>query len=113
MTTIPRSGQLDKRVTFRRCIDAAAGAFGIERSHADELRTWARKQNTSPAVYSSSVQTGDALTHEFTIRRRRSLQIGDGWEVVHGMTVYRVKRVLELAGGDYMLYQCGELGHGK
>lgn len=106
-----QAGRLDKRVTVRRCVDSAQGAFGIVRSHDDELHCWARVDNVRPGVYHGSVQSGDTVTHEITLRARKGRVFGPQWEVVQGKRVYRVKRLLD-PDPLFTVLLCEELNHG-
>lgn len=76
-----------------------------------EIPTRARIDAVGGSVYLGSVQVGEAVTHYLYIRTRKNITAE--WEVVHGATVYRVRRVAPLNDQpEFMRLDCEELRNG-
>ncbi|WWZ14855.1 phage head closure protein [Pseudomonas chlororaphis] len=70
--------------------------MGLESVFNDERPRWAKIEPVGTAVYANGVQTDNKLTHRITLRLLRG--ITDAHEVVHGGTIYRVRRSADLNG---------------
>lgn len=92
----PGAGDLNRRVTLRLRTDfpAAGGDLGSEFS--EQRSRWAHIEPVGSVVYSAGVQADNIVTHRITLRYLPG--ITDAHEVVHGQTVYRVRRVTDLGG---------------
>lgn len=92
----PGAGELNRRVLIRRRTDLPAPDMGLDSVFSDERPRWAKIEPVGTAVYSNGLQTDNKLTHRITLRLVQG--VSDAHEVVHGSTVYRVKRSADLNG---------------
>lgn len=97
--SIPRAGELNRRVTLREKKDIPDDDSGLTTSYTGSP-AWAKIEPVGTAVYAAGVQTDNRITHRVTLRYRPG--ITDAWEVVATVAgvevVYRVRRVTDLNG---------------
>ena len=92
----PGSGELNRRVTLRHRTDLPADDMGLSATYDTQMARWAAIVPVGTATYNGGLQTDNKITHRVTVRYIAG--IGEGWELVHGATVYRVKRGAPLGG---------------
>jgi SPP1 family predicted phage head-tail adaptor len=92
----PGAGELNRRVLIRLRTDLPAVDMGLDSVFTDERPRWAKIEPVGTAVYAAGVQTDNKLTHRITLRLLKG--VTDAHEVVHGDTIYRVKRSADLNG---------------
>ena len=92
----PGAGKLNKRITVRERIDHPVGDSEIEEGYSAQFKRWASIEPVGTGVYSGSVQTDTRITHRVIMRYLPG--VTDSHEVVHGSTVYRVRRSTAMKG---------------
>lgn len=108
----PGAGELNRRVTIRRRLDLPAADLGLDQTFPETRKRWAKITPAGAATYAGSAQIGDLITHRVIIRYLDG--ITDAHEVVHGVRVYRVKRVTDMNGGHrFTMLDVEELQHGQ
>ncbi len=107
--TEPRAGDLNRHVTLRRRSDSPSDEGGLASQFSEEKKRWARIEPVGTAIYHNSVQTDAKITHRITLRYLGVLPID--FEVVHGATVYRVRRATDMNGRHkFTVLEVEELG---
>ena len=108
----PHSGELNRRITLRLRSDAPASDMGLEPVFSEPRKRWAKIEPVGTAIYAHGVQTDNKLTHRITLRYHPG--ITDAHEVVHGQTLYRVKRSADLNGAHrFTVLEVEDLGQLK
>ena len=105
----PGASELDRRITIRLRQDAPASDMGLEPIFTDEKQRWARIQPVGSAVYSAGLQIDAKITHRVTFYYLKG--VSDAHEVLHGATLYRVRRVTDMNGNRrFTVLEVEELG---
>ncbi|WP_339506409.1 phage head closure protein [Pseudomonas sp. EA_15y_Pfl1_P102] len=105
----PSAGELDRRITLRLRSDTPAPDLGLDSLFTDQKRRWAKIEPVGTAVYANGVQTEVKITHRVILYYLKGMS--DAHEVVHGGSIYRVKRVADMNGTRrYTLLEVEELG---
>lgn len=105
----PSAGELDRRITLRLRTDIPALDQGLDSLFTDQKRRWAKIEPVGTAVYANAVQTELKVTHRVTFYYLKGMS--DSHEVVHGSTIYRVRRVADMNGTRrFTLLEVEELG---
>ncbi|WP_042956586.1 phage head closure protein [Pseudomonas brassicacearum] len=105
----PGASELDRRITIRLRQDAPASDMGLEPIFTDEKQRWARIQPVGSAVYSAGLQIDSKITHRVTFYYLKGMS--DAHEVLHGTTLYRVRRVTDMNGNRrFTVLDVEELG---
>lgn len=108
----PHSGELNRRITIRLRADVPAQDMGLASVFSESKNRWAKIEPVGTAIYANSVQTENKLTHRITLRYHPG--ITDAHEVVHGQTLYRVKRSADLNGAHrFTVLEVEDLGQLK
>lgn len=108
----PSAGELDRRITLRLRSDVPASNQGLDSLFTDQKKRWAKIEPVGTAVYANGVQTDVKITHRVTFYYLKGMS--ESHEVVHGSTVYRVRRVTDMNGKRrYTLLEVEELGPEK
>lgn len=92
----PGAGELDRRITVRLCTDVPADDMGLNAVFTEPKQRWARIEPVGTATYAAGVQTDNKVTHRITLRFLAG--ITESHEVLHGKTVYRVRRSADMNG---------------
>jgi len=109
MVREPGASELNRRITIRLRQDAPASDMGLAPIFVDQKERWARIQPVGTAVYSAGVQTDSKITHRITFYFLKG--ISDAHEVLHGTTLYRVRRVTDMNGDRrFTVLEVEELG---
>lgn len=107
----PTLGELDKRITIRRRLDIPAGDMGLEQTFPAARPRWAKIEPVGTAAYAGSVQIEAVVTHRIYVRYLEGVTTAH--EVVHGQTVYRLRRSMHMNGGRrFTALEVEELGNG-
>ena len=105
----PSAGELDRRITLRLRTDTPALDQGLDSLFSDQKKRWAKIEPVGTAVYANGVQTDMKITHRVTFYYLKGMS--ESHEVVHGATVYRVRRVADMNGKRrFTLLEVEELG---
>lgn len=105
----PSAGELDRRITVRLRSDTPASDLGLDSIFTDQKQRWAKIEPVGTAVYATGVQTEDRLTHRVILYYLKGMS--DAHEVVHGGSIYRVKRVADMNGSRrFTVLEVEELG---
>lgn len=105
----PGAGELNRRITLRKRTDAPGADMGLESSFSEQKQRWARIVPVGTVIYNEGLQTDNKVTHRVTLRWLSG--IDSAWEVVHGATVYRVRRAGSMNGElRFLLLDVEELG---
>jgi SPP1 family predicted phage head-tail adaptor len=108
----PHTGELNRRITLRLRSDVPASDMGLEPVFSEPRKRWAKIEPVGTAIYANGVQTDNKLTHRITLRYHPG--ITDEHEIVHGETLYRVKRIADLNGAHrFTVLEVEELGQLK
>lgn len=99
----PTAGELNRRITIKLFTEAADLGFSTTETYTTVFTVWAAVQPVGLAVYQSSQQIDNAITHRFIVRRQPSTlearTITSKHVIEYNGYRYRVKRVAELADG--------------
>jgi SPP1 family predicted phage head-tail adaptor len=94
------AGELNRRVVIKLWADTPDLGFAVTESFTTAFTVWAAVQPVGLAVYQSSMQIDNAITHRFIVRRQASVleakTITNKHVVEYNSYRYRVKRVAEL-----------------
>lgn len=105
----PSAGELDRRITLRLRSDIPAPDQGVDSLFTDQKKRWARIEPVGTAVYAAGVQTDVKTTHRVIFYYLKGMS--EVHEVVHGTTIYRVRRVADMNGSRrFTLLEVEELG---
>lgn len=105
----PSAGELDRRITVRLRSDAPAPDLGLDSVFSDQKKRWAKIEPVGTAVYANGVQTEVKITHRVILYYLKGMS--DAHEVVHGGSIYRVKRVADMNGSRrFTVLEVEELG---
>jgi SPP1 family predicted phage head-tail adaptor len=105
----PSAGELDRRITVRLRADIPAEDQGLDSLFSDQKKRWAKIEPVGTAVYANGVQTDVKITHRVTFYYLKGMS--ESHEVVHGDTIYRVRRVADMNGNRrFTLLEVEELG---
>ncbi|MDR6580053.1 head-tail adaptor protein [Pseudomonas extremaustralis] len=105
----PSAGELDRRILVRLRSDIPAGGLGLDSVFTDQKMRWAKIEPVGTAVYANGVQTDAKITHRVTFYFLKGMS--ESHEVVHGATIYRVRRVADMNGNRrFTLLEVEELG---
>jgi len=105
----PSAGELDRRITLRLRTDIPALDQGLDSLFTDQKSRWAKIEPVGTAVYANGVQTDVKITHRVTFYYLKGMS--ESHEVVHGATIYRVRRVADMNGNRrFTLLEVEELG---
>lgn len=105
----PGAGELNRRVTIRRRTDMPAEDMGLDSVFTEPKRRWAKIEPVGTATYSDGVQTDNKITDRITLRFLAG--VTDAHEVLHGNTVYRIRRSADMNGGHrFTLLEVEEQG---
>jgi len=110
--TEPTAGELDRRVEIRRRTDLPYLDSEVRPDLTDQRKRWAKIEPVGAATYAASVQTEAKVTHRVYLRHIDGITIDN--EVVHGTTVYRVRRSMSMNGAKrFTMLEVEELGDGQ
>lgn len=105
----PSAGELDRRITVRLRSDDPAPDLGLDSVFSDQKNRWAKIEPVGTAVYANGVQTDVKITHRVILYYLKGMS--DAHEVVHGGSIYRVKRVADMNGSRrFTVLEVEELG---
>lgn len=105
----PSAGELDRRITVRLRSDDPAPDLGLDSVFSDQKKWWAKIEPVGTAVYANGVQTDVKITHRVILYYLKGMS--DAHEVVHGGSIYRVKRVADMNGSRrFTVLEVEELG---
>lgn len=105
----PSAGELDRRITVRLRSDDPAPDLGLDSVFSDQKKRWAKIEPVGTAVYANGVQTDVKITHRVILYYLKGMS--DAHEVVHGGSIYRVKRVADMNGSRrFTVLEVEELG---
>lgn len=105
----PSAGELNRRITLRLRADVPASDQGLDSLFTEQKKRWAKIEPVGTAVYAAGIQTDVKLTHRITLYYLKGMS--ESHEVVHGSTVYRVRRVADMNGDHrFTLLEVEELG---
>lgn len=105
----PSAGELDRRITLRLRTDIPAPDQGLDSVFTEQKRRWAKIEPVGTAVYAAGVQTDAKITHRVTFYYLKGMS--ESHEVLHGATIYRVRRVADMNGNRrFTLLEVEELG---
>ncbi len=105
----PSAGELDRRITLRLRSDIPAPDQGLDSLFTDQKKRWAKIEPVGTAVYAAGVQTDVKITHRVIFYYLKGMS--EAHEVVHGATIYRVRRVADMNGSRrFTLLEVEELG---
>lgn len=105
----PSAGELDRRITLRLRTDIPALDQGLESLFTEQKKRWAKIEPVGTAVFANGVQTDMKITHRVIFYFLKGMS--ESHEVVHGATVYRVRRVADMNGNRrFTLLEVEELG---
>ena len=108
----PSAGELNRRITLRLRADVPASDQGLDSLFTEQKKRWAKIEPVGTAVYAAGIQTDAKLTHRITLYYLKGMS--ESHEVVHGSTVYRVRRVADMNGDHrFTLLEVEELGPQK
>lgn len=108
----PGAGELNRRVRVRRRSDLPADNVGLDSVFSDDKQRWAMIVPAGTGVYVDGVQTDNKFTHWITLRFLKG--VTNDHEVVHGSTIYRIKRSADMNGTHrFTLLQVEELGEAQ
>lgn len=108
----PSAGELDRKITIRVRTDDPAGDLGLIPVFTETKRRWAKIEPVGTAVYNAGLQLERKVTHRITMYFLPG--VSEAHEVLHGLTVYRVRRVADMNGSRrYSLLEVEELGPQK
>lgn len=108
----PSAGDLNRRITIRVRADLPADDQGLEPVFTDEKRRWAEIKPVGTAVYNAGLQLERKVTHRITFYLLEG--VSEAHEVLHGQTLYRVRRVADMNGSRrYTVLEVEELGPQK
>lgn len=103
----PSAGELNRRITLRLRTDIPA--LDLDSLFTDQKKRWAKIEPVGTAVYANGVQTDMKVTHRVTFYYLKGMS--ESHEVVHGATIYRVRRVADMNGTRrFTLLEVEELG---
>lgn len=112
MLTLPRIGELNRRVSLRRRTDVPVDEVDGESLYDGNRDRWAKIEPVGTAVYSGSAQLGEAITHRIWLRHIEGMT--DAHEVVYRKSVYRVRRVTDANDARrFTVLEVEELTHGE
>lgn len=107
----PHIGELNRLVQIRRRADQPVDDIEVDSSFPEAVDRWAKIEPVGSVVYAGSVQIDATVTHRVTVRTLAG--VTDHHEVVHGTTIYRVRRVTDLNGARrFTVLDVEELQHG-
>ena len=105
----PSAGELNRRITLRLRTDIPALDQGLDSLFTDQKRRWAKIEPVGTAVYANGVQTDMKVTHRVTFYYLKGMS--ESHEVLHGTTIFRVRRVADMNGNRrFTLLEVEELG---
>lgn len=105
----PSAGELGRRITVRLRSDDPAPDLGLDSVFSDQKKRWAKIEPVGTAVYANGVQTDVKITHRVILYYLKGMS--DAHEVVHGGSIYRVKRVADMNGSRrFTVLEVEELG---
>lgn len=108
----PGAGELSRRVRVRRRSDLPADSIGLDSVFSESKWRWAMIVPAGTGVYVDGIQTDNKFTHWITLRFLKG--VTSDHEVVHGSTLYRVKRSADMNGSHrFTLLQVEELGEAQ
>lgn len=108
----PSAGELERRITLRLRSDMPAPNQGLDSLFTDQKKRWAKIEPVGTAVYTAGVQTDVKITHRVILYYLKGMS--EAHEVVHGATIYRVRRVADMNGNRrFTLLEVEELGPEK
>lgn len=100
--TLPRAGELNRRILIRRWEDVPAGVADLEATYSEEWPCWAKIVPVGSLIYQGSVQTGETVTHRITVRcvkgKTDPVSLSRQRVISCGMHQYLVRRVTDLEG---------------
>ncbi|MBK3431410.1 phage head closure protein [Pseudomonas fluorescens] len=105
----PSAGELDRRITLRLRSDIPSDDLGLDSLFTDQKKRWAKIQPVGTAVYANGIQTDVKITHRVIFYYLKGMS--DSHEVVHGGSIYRVRRVADMNGTRrFTVLEVEELG---
>lgn len=106
----PSAGELKWRLQIRRVTEEPDANFSTRPEYHDHAYVWGKLMPLTGGIYMAGVQIDEKVTHRCLIRWR---QLTCDHQMVHGSTVYRVKRCEPLNGETiWALVELEELGNG-
>jgi len=107
----PHIGELNRLVQIRWRTDQPVDDIGVDSSFPETVERWAKIEPVGSAIYAGSVQIEATVTHRIIVRLLAG--VTDHHEVVHGTTIYRVRRVTDLNNARrFTVLEVEELQHG-
>ncbi|WDH24104.1 head-tail adaptor protein [Pseudomonas chlororaphis] len=108
----PSAGELNRRITIRLRTDIPASDLGVVPVFTDEKKRWARIEPVGTAVYDNGLQVDRKLTDRIAFHYLAGMS--EAHEVLHGQTIYRVRRVSDMNGARrWTILEVEELGPQK
>lgn len=108
----PGAGELDRRVRIRQRSDVPASDMGLGSVFSEPKPRWAKIEPVGTSVYAEGVQTENRITHRITLRFLAG--VTEAHEIVHGSTIYRIRRSADMNGSHrFTLLEVEELGQVK
>lgn len=105
----PSAGELDRRILVRLRSDMPAEDLGLDSVFTDQKNRWAKIEPVGTAVYANGVQTDVKVTHRIIFYFLKGMS--EAHEVVHGNSIYRVRRVADMNGARrFTILEVEELG---
>lgn len=105
----PSAGELDRRITLRLRLDTPAPDQGLDPMFTGQKQRWAKIEPVGTVVYANGIQTDVKITHRVILYYLKGMS--DAHEVVHGGSIYRVKRVADMNGSRrFTIIEVEELG---
>ncbi len=106
---LPTIGELNRLVTIRRWQDMPNAAFGVDQTFDAGVSLWAKVEPVAGVIYYGTKQTGENVTHRFTIRYRTDISAEHVIEYAGNR--YRIQRVSDLNGAHrFTVMEAQELG---
>lgn len=91
-------GSLNKFITVRKRQDLPSLDNQTQPCYSKEKKRWASIKPVSSSIYLLGMQTDNDITHRITLRRMP--EIDTDYEIVHGLSLYRVVRQIDLEGAN-------------
>ncbi|WP_218583817.1 head-tail adaptor protein [Pseudomonas akapageensis] len=105
----PGAGELNRRIKLRLRSDLPAADFGLDSVFTEEKWRWAKIEPVGTAIYVAGLQIDAKVTHRVILHFLDGLS--ESHEVLHGVKIYRVRRVADMNGSRrFSVLEVEELG---
>lgn len=115
--TLPRAGDLNRRILIRRWEDVPAGDADLEAVFSEDWLCWAKIVPVGSLIYQGSIQTGETVTHRITVRcvpgKTDPASLSRQRVIVHGRQRWLVRRATDLEGAGLFTQIEAELTGGE